>query len=100
VHPHILSHNPPFLRYLLPYALIERGTERGKKRKEKRKKKKEKRDYRDFGGVASPFFSSHGRVGLDSFQGYAESPAKPHKTSADDGGRAHGLSCATGPCIP
>jgi hypothetical protein len=44
-------------------------------------------------------FSSHGGARLDSFQGYARSPAKPHKPRVHDGDGARGLPCARGPRV-
>jgi hypothetical protein len=57
-------------------------------------------NYRDLGSVASPSFSGHGRIGLDPFQGYVESPAKPRKARVHDGDGAHSLSRASGPHVP
>jgi hypothetical protein len=70
------------------------------RKQEKEKQKQKKENYRDLGSVASPSFSSHGRAGLNPFQGYIGSTTKPREPSVYDGDGAHDLLCARGPCVP
>jgi hypothetical protein len=70
-----------------------------KKKEGRKEEKRKKKDYLDLGSVASPSFSSHDGAGLDPFQGYTGSPAKPCKTRVYDGSGARGLPCAREPCV-
>jgi hypothetical protein len=53
---------------------------------------------KEIGGM--PGSQSHGGVGLDSFDRYAGSSTKTREAGVYDGGGAHGLPCARGPCVP